>query len=38
MVSGTVSKLGAYEAQVDKKGKRSEIRVGLKGERLLTEV
>jgi hypothetical protein len=31
-------KLVAYEAQVDKNGKRSEIQVGPKGERLLTEV
>jgi hypothetical protein len=32
------NKLVAYEAQVDKNGKQSEIQVGPKGERLLTEV
>ena len=31
-------KLVAYEAQVDKNGKQSEIQVGPKGERLLREV
>jgi hypothetical protein len=31
-------KLVAYEAQVDKNGKRSEIQVGPKGEQLLTEM